>query len=143
MVSETDSGMEEERSPMVEEVSSGTTMEETKAPEMEAPSTASKKKSGGRRAALRIIRESVEHVSKDLGNFRKAQDAGSKRLEKQISALRSDIAALKSHIAKETTRVRAKQDAAISRLISKVSAPKPKAVKKKKASKPKKSKGKK
>lgn len=146
MVSDSDSGMEEEHS-TVEEVSSSGGME---APEtldtMEAPEAkaAPKKKSGGRRAALRIVRESLERVSKDLGNFRKMHEAASKRQEKQIAALRSDIAALKSHIAKETTRVREKQDATLSKLVAKLNAPKAKPKRSgKKKSKPKKSKGKK
>ncbi len=104
-----------------------------------------KKSGGGRRAALRIVRENVERVSKELGNFRKTGDASSKRLEKQLAAIRSDIAALKSHIAKETARAREKQDATLSRLVARLSPAKakPKRSGKKKTPKPKKSKGKK
>ncbi len=153
MVSDNDSDMEDEHSTTEEDVSSSGGMEgENTGPQETAEESgteskvAPKKRSGGRRAALRIVRENVEQVSKELGNFRKTHEASSKRLEKQIAALRSDIAALKSHLAKETTRVREKQDANLSRLLAKFSAPKTaktKPTEKKKASKSKKSKGKK
>ncbi len=148
MVSESESGTEEEQSTMGEETSTSGMEEREEATITEAPMAEVKvapKKAGGRRAALRIVREGVERVSRDLGTFRKSQEASAKRLEKQIAALRSDIAALKSHVAKETARVREKQDATFSKVLSKLSAPKAakKPAGKKKASKPKKSKGKK
>ena len=60
--------------------------------------------------------------SKDLGNHAKSHEAGSKRLEKQVATLRNELAALKNHIAKEAARGRAKQEAALSRILAKVSA---------------------
>ena len=152
MVSDNDSDMEEEHSTIEDASSSGGMEGQADAPQetTEASGTGSKtapkKRSGGRRAALRIVRENVEQVSKELGNFRKSHEASSKRLDKQIAALRSDISALKSHLAKETTRVREKQDATLSKLLAKFTAPKTakqKPTGKKKASKSKKSKGKK
>jgi hypothetical protein len=91
----------------------------------EAPSEGaakSKAKSGGRRAALRILRENVDSVSKDLSNFRKTHEASSKRLEKQVASLRNDVASMKSYFAKENARARSKQEALFSRISSKLEA---------------------
>jgi hypothetical protein len=146
MVSESSYGTES--SSMEEEASTSGTEEREEAPaeitEPVAPETkAPQRKAGGRRAALRIVREGVERVSKELGTFRKAHDASSKRLEKQIAALRSDISALKSHVAKETAKAREKQDATLAKVLSKLSAPKAAKKSAGKKVKPKKSKGKK
>src|SRR5487761_923009 len=110
-----DSGMEEEQSTTGEEETQMGEMqgsmeapqeEETGTTEAPMEEAAPKKKLGGRRAALKIVRENVERVSKDLGNFRKSNEASAKRLEKQLAQLRSDISALKSHVAKEAGRDR-------------------------------------
>ncbi len=115
----------------------------TEAPTVE-PATTKASRSGGRRAALKIIRQHVESVSKDLSSFRKSHEASSKRLEKQVATLRNDLDALKSYLAKESAKARNKQDAAFARVLAKLNPPKPKkaAASKKKPSKPK-SKGKK
>ena len=81
-------------------------------------------RSGGRRAALKIIRQNVESVSKDLATFRKTHEASSKRLEKQVSSLRNDLEALKSYLAKESAKARNKQDASFERLLAKFNATK-------------------
>ena len=136
MVSEEESGM----------TSEGTQEEptamETPTPEpMETAEAAPKpksKKAGGRRAALRILREEVDSLGKDIAGFRKSHETASKKLEKQVAGLHSEIAALKSHIAKESAHARAKQDALLSKILAKINAPKPKAVPKKKKSKGKK-----
>ncbi|MDG6906622.1 MAG: hypothetical protein JRN20_12650 [Nitrososphaerota archaeon] len=137
MVSENDMGMTggstEEETPMSAE------MPEVEQPVAPVPAK-SKSKSGGRRAALRILRENVDSLGKDVASFRKAQEASSKKLEKQIAALRSDISALKSHIAKDGAHARAKREQLLTKILAKVNASKPKAAPKKKA---KKSKGKK
>lgn len=120
----------------------------------------------GRRTQLRIVRESVDSLSndigsfrrkheasikkldkqvgdlrselaaqsvqKDLGAFRKSHDASSKKLEKQVVQLRNDLADLKSHIAKDAARSRAKQEAMLSRILAKVSAKPAKPAKSKK-----------
>jgi hypothetical protein len=49
------------------------------------------------------------------------------RLEKQISWLRSDLASLKTTIAKEAAKSRAREEAALSRIIAKASKPAKKA----------------
>jgi len=161
MVQDSDMGMagenvtEEEESHnagMSEESSAGMGEEhgmEEKTSAEEAPSgqpgAAKPGRSGGRRAALKIIRQNVEGVSKDLTNFRKTHEASSKRLEKQMASLRNDMEALKSYLAKENAKVRSKQDANFEKILSKLKSERPaKAVAalKKKAPKPK-SKGKK
>ena len=108
MVSDNDMGM-----------TGGSTEEETpvgaEAPEMEQPAVAApapkpKSKGGGRRAALRILREDVGTLGKDVASFRKAHDVSTKKLEKQVESLRSEVAALKSHIAKEGAHARTKRE---------------------------------
>ena len=143
MVSDSDMGMEggnteeeeSQGSEMNEEKSSGSSygMEEEKgtgqgAAGEEAPAaeTAAKpSRSGGRRAALKIIRQNVEGVSRDLANFRKTHEGSSKRLEKQVASLRNDMDALKSYLSKENAKARQKQDAAFARLAAKIDASKP------------------
>jgi hypothetical protein len=133
-----DSGTEEEQSTMGEEetqmgemggsteapreeeeesMPSGT----TEAPSMEEAATPSKKKVSGRRAALKIVRENVDRVGKDLTNFRKSTESSTKRLEKQIAQLRTDISALKSHVAKEATRQREKQESLANKILQRLS----------------------
>jgi hypothetical protein len=129
-----DSGMEEQGSMGEEETQMGEMQGSMESPqESEEPTTmasettggetatAPKKKLGGRRAALKIVRENVERVSKDLTNFRKAHEATSKRLEKQIAQLRTDISALKSHVAKEASRSREKQESVLNKVLQKLS----------------------
>jgi hypothetical protein len=144
MVVVSESEMEEEQGQSEMEGSMGTeTQEMTEAPQEEAPAAPTPKaakKGGGRRAALRLIRENVEHVSRELANFRKNYESMATRRDKQLQAIRSDIAALKSVIAKEMVKAKKSQDALASRILSKLKAPKP--AKKAKAKKSK-SKGKK
>jgi ABC-type phosphate transport system auxiliary subunit len=64
----------------------------------------------------------AQTVSKDVANFRKNHDVSAKRLEKQIATLRNELAALKSSIARDAARSRAKQEATLSRILAKVSA---------------------
>ncbi len=47
----------------------------------------------GRRTQLRIVRENIQSLSKDVGNFRRSHEAGTKRLEKQVASLRDALAA--------------------------------------------------
>ncbi|MGA2664842.1 MAG: hypothetical protein ABSF83_07865 [Nitrososphaerales archaeon] len=118
----------------------------------------------GRRTQLKILRENVGSLNRDVGSFRKSHEASAKRLEAQIAALRKDLAThtrskdlgdhvksheagtkrlekqvaslhgelagLKSSIAKDAARSRAKQEATLAKILAKVSA-KPKASKKK------------
>ncbi|MDA4111840.1 MAG: hypothetical protein OK439_04835 [Thaumarchaeota archaeon] len=95
---------------------------------MESPSSAgkSKSKSGGRRAALRILRENVDSVSKDLSSFRKNHEVQNKRLEKQVSSLHNEVTSLKSFISKENARARSKEEAYRNRILSRLNTPKAK-----------------
>lgn len=92
------------------------------APEVEAPTQAGTQQVGGKRTQLRIIREDIQSLSKDVGRFRKSQEASTKRLEKQVVSLRNELAVLKSHIAKDAAKSRTKQDATLARILAKVSA---------------------
>ena len=110
----------------------------------------------GRRTQLRILRENIQSLSKDVANFRKSHEGSTKRLEKQVATLRNELAAharskgvgnlskgheastkrlekevatlrnelagLKSSIAKDAARSRAKQEAILSKILAKVSA---------------------
>jgi archaellum component FlaC len=110
----------------------------------------------GKRTQLKRVREDVQSLSRDVGNFRKNHELSSKKLEKQVSALRSELAAhsvasnigpfrkstdanskrletqvgqlrkqvadLKSSIAKDAARSRAKEEATLSKILAKVSA---------------------
>jgi len=116
---------------------------ESAAPSVSKP----KSKGGGRRAALRILRENVDSVSKDLASFRKNHEVTSKRLDKQVSSMRNEVASLKSFISKENARTKGKQEALLNRVIAKLNEKKPKSAaggaRSKKKTAPKKSKRKK
>jgi len=58
----------------------------------EMPTQAGPQPSGGRRTQLRVVRENIQSLSKDVWNFRKTQVVGTKRLEKQLAALRGELA---------------------------------------------------
>ncbi len=47
----------------------------------------------GRRTQLRIVRESVQSLSSDVGSFRKSHEARAKALEAQVASLREELAA--------------------------------------------------
>jgi len=47
----------------------------------------------GRRTQLRILRENIQSLSKNVGNFRKSHEGSAKRLEKQVATLRNELAA--------------------------------------------------
>ena len=47
----------------------------------------------GRRTQLRILRENIQSLSKDVGNFRKSHEGSTKRLEKQLATLQNELAA--------------------------------------------------
>jgi len=63
--------------------------------------------------------------SKDLGAHAKAHESDTKRLEKQIALLRSDLGSLKTQMAKDAAKSRAREEAALSRVIAHVKASKP------------------
>jgi hypothetical protein len=134
MVSDSDMGTEQESESEGEEqesehmesgrmeASEGESSGQEMAEEGASPSVGkvAKPKTGGRRAALRILRENVDSVSKDLASFRKSHEAGSKRMEKQVASLRNEVTSLKSFISKENARVKGKQEALLNRVITKL-----------------------
>lgn len=56
--------------------------------------------SEGRRTQLRIVRENIQSLSTDVWKFRKSHEVSIKNLEKQLTALRKELAA--RALAKET-----------------------------------------
>lgn len=148
MVSESDmstesGSTEEEQGVAGEETPYGAEQVETSQESVAAGPVAKSKpkaKSTGRRAALRILRENVDSLSKDLSGFRKTQEISSKKLEKQVVAIRGEVTALKSYFSKETARATSKQEAYLKKILAKVNTPKAKT---KPKTKPKKSKGRK
>jgi hypothetical protein len=139
MVSDNDMSSEQEESDMEEESgehehdsmsgmeasdSSSSGQEMGTESQSAAPAKA-KPKTSGRRAALRILRENVDTVSKDLSTFRKSHEANSKRMEKQVGSLKNEVTSLKSFISKENARARGKQEALLNRVLSKLNEKKP------------------
>ncbi len=120
---------------------------------IEAPKA--RPKAEGRRTQLRRVSDSLQILSNEVGRFRKSHEVSSKsleaqvaalrkeftahirskdsgghakaheRLEKQITLLRSDMASLKTLMAKEAAKSRAREEAALSRIIAKVKASRP------------------
>ncbi|GEM_PF-6714277 len=62
---------------------------------------------------------------KDLGAHFKGHHADTRRLEKQITSLRTELASMKSQMAKEGAKSRAREEAALSRIVSRVKAARP------------------
>lgn len=128
-------------------------------PPVSAPEQASQAgppRGEGRRTQLKIVRENIDSLSRDVGSFRKSHEvsvksldkqlaslrkelaararataagglskdyeASAKRMEKQVATLRNELSALKSGIAKDAARSRAKQEAMLSKILAKVSA---------------------
>src|SRR5208282_4605237 len=58
-------------------------------PEAEAPTQAGPQVEG-RRTQLKIVRENIDSLSRDVGSFRKNHEVSIKKLEKQVAALRSE-----------------------------------------------------
>jgi len=130
------------------------TMQTSQAPEPSTPTSMVPPQAEGRRTQLKIVRERLDTLSKDVGSFRKSTEANTKRLEshlksirkdlsahtrskeldshakshqadtkrleKQIATLRQDMASLRSQMAKDAAKGRAREEAAISRLVAKV-----------------------
>jgi len=72
----------------------------------------------GRRTQLKIVRENIEVLSRDIGNFRSSHSASIRRLEKQVAALRSELAATK--LSKDVGSFRKSHDASAKRLEKQV-----------------------
>ena len=119
----------------------------SQAPEAGQAMQAGAQGSEGRRTQLRIVRENLQSLSKDVGRFRKSHevsvkglekqlaslrkelgararadsgglnksyDASAKRMERQVATLRKEMSDLKSGIAKDAAKSRAKQEAMLS-----------------------------
>ncbi len=85
---------------------------------------ASAKKLEAQMASLR--KDIATHVrAKDLSTHFKAHQADTKRLEKQMASLRSELVSLKSQMAKEAAKSRAREEAALSKIVAKVKAARP------------------
>ncbi len=82
-------------------------------PEIEVPTPAGPQVEG-RRTQLKIVRENIDSLSRDVGNFRSSHAASIKRLEKQVAALRSELAATK--LSKDVGSFRKSHDASAKRL---------------------------
>jgi uncharacterized protein YlxW (UPF0749 family) len=87
--------------PMTAEVPSGS-----------APSTE------GRRTQLKIVRENIETLSSDIGNFRRKHDGSIRKLQEQIDKLRSELGA--SSVSKDVGSLRKSHDASSKRLEKQV-----------------------
>jgi hypothetical protein len=60
-------------------------------PEQTAPAVSPA--SEGRRTQLRIVRENIQSLSRDVGSIRKSHEVSIKSLEKQVTSLRKELAA--------------------------------------------------
>jgi hypothetical protein len=71
--------------------------EQTNEQASQAPESGASAQSGpqpeGRRTQLRIMRENLQSLSRDVESFGKSQGANSKRLESQIASLRKSFSA--------------------------------------------------
>ena len=62
------------------------------APAPEQTAQAGAQSGEGRRTQLRIVRENIHSLSKDVGSFRKSHEVSIKSLEKQLTSLRKELA---------------------------------------------------
>jgi hypothetical protein len=72
----------------------------------------------GKRTQLKIVRENIQYLSADLGNFRRNHEASIKRLEKQVASLRSELAP--QSISNDVANFRKSQEARAKRLEKQV-----------------------
>jgi hypothetical protein len=133
-------------------------MPETEEPEESTATMQEPPRVEGRRTQFRIVRESIQNLSievgryrksheasakkleaqmaslrkdlsthirsKDLGEHVKSHEAGNKKLELQITSLRKELSTLRSQMAKEAAKSRAREEATLSRIAARVKAPK-------------------
>jgi len=74
-------------------------------PAAESTEAAPTQQPEGRRTQFRIVRESIQNLSIEVGRYRKSHEASAKKLEAQVSALRKDLA---THIHSKDLVVHAK-----------------------------------
>jgi hypothetical protein len=72
----------------------------------------------GKRTQLKLVRENIQSLSKDVGNLGKNHEASIKKLEKQVAALRSDLAA--QSVSKDVGSFRKSHEASAKRLEKQV-----------------------
>jgi exonuclease VII large subunit len=73
-------------------------------------------KVGRRRAQLKIVRESIQSLSRDVENFRKSHEASTKKLEAHLASLRKELA---THIRSKDLGVHVKSHAAETKRLEK------------------------
>ncbi|MDA4113237.1 MAG: hypothetical protein OK474_04240 [Thaumarchaeota archaeon] len=86
-------------------------------PEAEAPAQ-TEPQAGGKRTQLKIVRENIQSLSKDVGDFGKSHEVSIKKLEKQVAALRSELAA--QTVSKDVGSFRKSHEAGAKRLEKQV-----------------------
>ena len=72
----------------------------------------------GKRTQLKIVRENIQSLSKDVGSLGKSHEVSIKKLEKQVSALRSELAA--QSVSKDVGSLRKSHEASSKRLEKQV-----------------------
>ena len=92
---ESGGGSDEEKMSVQDETSTQSmeVMPTAQAPEMSGETTPAQPSTGGRRTQLKIVRESVESLSRDVGNLRRSSEASAKRLETHMKSLRKEFGA--------------------------------------------------
>jgi predicted nucleic acid-binding Zn-ribbon protein len=53
-------------------------------------------KVGGRRTQLKVVRERIQSLSKEVGDFRKSHEVSTKKLEADMASLRKDVTNIRS-----------------------------------------------
>jgi len=61
-------------------------------PETEAMAAPAQPRATGRRAQLKLVREHIQSLSKDVGNFRKSHEASTKRMQAELESMRKELA---------------------------------------------------
>jgi hypothetical protein len=72
----------------------------------------------GKRTQLKIVRENIQSLSKDVGSLGKSHEVSIKKLEKQVTALRSELAA--QTVSKDVGSLRKSHEASSKRLEKQV-----------------------
>jgi len=97
--------------------SAGMSQGATPAPAAEIPSEAAPQ-GEGRRTQLKIVRENIQTLSSDIGNFRRSHEFGIKKIEKQVATLRGELAA--QSVGKDVASLRKSHDASAKKLEKQV-----------------------
>ena len=84
---------EEEETSAQGEMPSQPTEEISAPPESPGEAAPEQPQAGGRRTQLKIVRESVQSLSKEVGKLRQSSEASAKRMESHLASLRKELAA--------------------------------------------------